>query len=92
MFSMIRTWLRPYQRRRALASIRENMEFFGYPMDGMSDDDIEKWAEELRFFFANAAITPEEFERANEIFLRRAETGRPRDVTTSDKADYDETN
>jgi len=40
------SWWRKRQRRRALASIRESLAFFGVLTDRLTDEEIERWIED----------------------------------------------
>jgi hypothetical protein len=44
VYHMIREWIAARRRRRVIAGIRRQMAFFGYPLDDMTDEEIEEGA------------------------------------------------
>lgn len=55
------------EERLALASIRENMRFFGYPVDGMTDAELKESVARFQRFAQSAGVTSDELARALEI-------------------------
>lgn len=60
---MIKAWAekrRAARRRKTIGSIRDQMAFFGYPLDGLSDEQIEARVTELGRRIGRIGMSAEE--------------------------------
>ncbi len=68
---MIRAWLEERQKKQALRNIRESFEFFGFPLDHFSDQDLELRVAQMAVNVSKLGITAEEavenFRRASQL-------------------------
>ncbi len=53
-----------WKRRRALLSIRHSMAFFGHPLNGMTDEEIETAVNQLSEIVAQMGVTAQQISDA----------------------------